>query len=79
MNNDSTYNEKINKSEKIGSTYNDLLQNNPTYHGKDLAKINLLIAEARILWDKISIGSLNRKEKKQFATIDKKTYEFGLF
>ena len=61
-----------NRSPKNVNTYTDSLKSNPTYTEKDLDKINLLLGKTVNLWDKKSIGSINEKAKRHFATINKK-------
>ena len=59
--------------------YLDSLKSNPTYKEKDIPKINLLLQKYRILWDKLSMGSIVQKKKRQFAIIIKKLTNLNLF
>ena len=52
---------------------------NNTYDEKDIDKINLLLGKARILQDKITLGSINKKEKRDFTTIINKLFKLNYF
>ena len=60
-------------------TYIDSLKKIPTFKGKDIAKISLLLEKSGNLWDKIWIGSINQKEHKQFTTFIKKLMNLKCF
>ena len=59
--------------------YRDSLKSIPTYKENDTLKKNLLLEKSRILWDKLSMGSIVQKKKRQFAIIIKKLTNLNLF
>ena len=50
-----------------------------TYDEKDVDKINMLLAKARVLQEKISLGNINKKEKRDFTTIINKLFKLKYF
>ena len=73
--NKSTSNTKTNlhkstsSSTKENKNTSNIKNTNNTYNEKDVDKINLLLSKARIIQEKISLGTINQKEKRNFTTI----------
>ena len=76
--NDSTYNRSLNNDISYNDysmkfiTFIDSLKKISTYKENDIDELSLLLAKARILWGRLSIGTINQKEKRQLVTVNKK-------
>ena len=73
MNKCISYTTKENKSTSKINNSND------TYNEKDVDKINLLLSKARPLQEKISLGTINYKEKRNFTSIINKLLKLKYF
>ena len=67
--NSKTENESVSKINNSNDTYNE----------KDVDKINLLLSKARIIQDKITLGTINQKEKRNFTTIINNLLKLKIF
>ena len=70
------------KNENI-CTFNSKTENkntsNSTYDGKDMDKINSILAKSKILQSKVSLGSISKKEKRVFKTSINKLFKLKNF
>ena len=72
-------NKNTSPTTKENKSTSNINNSNKTYDEKDIDKINLLLAKARILQDKISLGSIKKKEKRDFTTIINKLFKLKYF